>query len=76
MFQYVYQRAGRLWFDSRQGKVIFLYFTAPRPVLGPTKPPIQWVLGALSPGVKRQVREADHSHVHLVQMSRVMELIN
>jgi hypothetical protein len=27
----------------------------------PTQPPIQWVLGALSPGVKRQWREADHS---------------
>jgi hypothetical protein len=24
-------------------------------------PPIQWVPGALSPGVKRQGREADHS---------------
>jgi hypothetical protein len=29
--------------------------------LGPTQPPIQWVRGALSPGVKRQGREADHS---------------
>jgi hypothetical protein len=28
---------------------------------GPTQPPIQWVPGALSPGVKWQVREADHS---------------
>jgi hypothetical protein len=27
----------------------------------PTQPPIQWVPGALSPGVKRQGREADHS---------------
>jgi hypothetical protein len=27
----------------------------------PTEPPIQWVLGALSPGAKRQRREADHS---------------
>jgi hypothetical protein len=30
-------------------------------LLGPTQPPIQWVLGAFSPGVKRQGREADHS---------------
>jgi hypothetical protein len=30
-------------------------------VLGPTQPPVQWVLGALSPGVKRPGREADHS---------------
>jgi hypothetical protein len=31
------------------------------PALGPTQPPIQWVPGALSPEVKRQGREADHS---------------
>jgi hypothetical protein len=27
--------------------------------LGPTQPPIQWLLGALSLGVKRSVREAE-----------------
>jgi hypothetical protein len=27
----------------------------------PTQPPIEWVPGTLSPGVKRQGREADHS---------------
>jgi hypothetical protein len=32
-----------------------------RPVLGPTQPPIKWVTGALSPGIKRPGREADHS---------------
>jgi len=31
------------------------------PDLEPTQPPIQWVLVALSPGVKRPKREADHS---------------
>jgi hypothetical protein len=32
-----------------------------RPALGSTQPPIQRVLGALSPGVKRPGRQADHS---------------
>jgi len=32
-----------------------------RPALGPTQPPIQWVLGVLSQGVNRSGREADHS---------------
>jgi len=30
-------------------------------VLEPTQPPIQWVPGAPSPGVKRSVREANHT---------------
>jgi len=29
--------------------------------LGPTQPPMQWVLGAPSLGVKRPEREAEHS---------------
>jgi hypothetical protein len=32
-----------------------------RTVLGPTQPPNQWAIGALSLGLKRPVREADHS---------------
>jgi hypothetical protein len=32
-----------------------------RPALGFTQPPIQWVPGALSPGVKQKGREADRS---------------
>jgi hypothetical protein len=39
----------------------FLFSMSSRPTLGSTQPPIQWVSGALSPGVKRPVREADHS---------------
>jgi hypothetical protein len=38
----------------------FLFITASRTVLGPTQPPIQWVPGALSLGVKRPGREAGH----------------
>jgi hypothetical protein len=53
--------AGCRGFESRQGLGIFLFTTASRPALGPTQPPIQWVPGALSLGVKRPGREADDS---------------
>jgi len=39
----------------------FLYFLPSRTALGPTKPPIQWVPGALSLRVRRPGCEADHS---------------
>jgi hypothetical protein len=39
----------------------FLFSTSSRPALESTQPPIQWVPGALSPGVKRPGHEADHS---------------
>jgi hypothetical protein len=38
---------------SRRALGIFLFDTVSRPVLGTTQPPIQWVTGALSLGVKR-----------------------
>jgi hypothetical protein len=47
-------------FDSRRGLGIFLFTTASRTALGPTQPPIQWLPGALSLGVKWLGREADH----------------
>jgi hypothetical protein len=50
-----------LGFDSRRGLGIFLFTTASRTAVGPTQPPIQWVPWALSLGVKRLGREADHS---------------
>jgi hypothetical protein len=37
------------------------FFISCRPALRSTLPPIQWVLRAVSPGVKRQERETDHS---------------
>jgi hypothetical protein len=46
--------------ESRRNKISLLS-TSSRPVFGPTQPPIQWVPGPLSPGVKRLGREADHS---------------
>jgi hypothetical protein len=57
-------RAGRSVFDPRRGLLrVFLFYTASTPALGPTRSPIQfqWVAGALSPGVKRPYREANHS---------------
>jgi hypothetical protein len=56
-----YELDGVLEFNSRRGLGIFLFTTASRMALGPTQPPIQWVLGAISLGVKQPVREADHS---------------
>jgi hypothetical protein len=43
------------------GSKNFLFSTSSRPALESTQPPIQWVLGPFSPGVKRQGCEADHS---------------
>jgi hypothetical protein len=52
-------RGSRVRFPAGLG--IFLFTTASRTALGSTQPPIQWVPGALSLGVKRPGREADHS---------------
>jgi hypothetical protein len=49
-----------LEFDSQQRLGIFLFITTSRMALGPTQPPIQWVPGALSLGVKQPGCEADH----------------
>jgi hypothetical protein len=40
-------------FDPRQRQRIFPLTSATRPAVGPTQPPVQWVPGALAPGVKR-----------------------
>jgi hypothetical protein len=52
---------GVLGFDSRRGLGIFLFTTLSRTALGITQPPIQWIPGTLSLGVKRLGHEADHS---------------
>jgi hypothetical protein len=47
---------------SPAGAKDFPLASVSRPPLGPTQPPVQWVPGVLSPGVKaRSGRDADHS---------------
>jgi hypothetical protein len=45
--------------------------TASKPVLGPSQSLIQWVPGAISPGVKRLRSEADHSPPPAVEVKNV-----
>jgi hypothetical protein len=55
----------------RRGLGIFLFTKASRPSLGPTQPPVQWVLGALPLGVKRPDVKLT-THLHLVSRSKNM----
>jgi hypothetical protein len=64
---------GVLGFDSRRGLGIFL-FTASRPALGPTQPPIQCVPGDLSLGVNRPECEADNSPTSSAEVKEWVEL--
>jgi hypothetical protein len=50
-------RGSRVRFPAGAG----LFTTTSRTALGSTQPPIQGIPEALSPGVKRPRREADHS---------------
>jgi hypothetical protein len=65
---------GVLGFDSRRGLGIFLFTTAPRTALGPSQPPIQWIPGALSLGVKRPGCEADSSPPPSAEVKERVEL--
>jgi hypothetical protein len=65
---------GILGFDSRLCLGIFLFTTASRTALGPTQPPIQWVPGALSLGVKRPGRGSDHSPPSSAEVKECVEL--
>jgi hypothetical protein len=53
-----YELDGR---GSVSGRCKRLFSTPKNPALEPTQPPIQQVLAAVSPGIKRPGREADQS---------------
>jgi hypothetical protein len=64
-------RTGRPGFNPQQRQRIFPLSPASRPALGPTQPPIQWVLGVLSLGVKRGRGAMLPTHSHLVPRLRM-----
>jgi hypothetical protein len=55
--------------DPWQGQRIFPLASVSRPALGPTQPPVQWVPGVLSPGVKHGRGVMLTTHPHLVPRS-------
>jgi hypothetical protein len=55
-------------------KINTALITASRTGVGPTQPPIQWVTGALSLGVKRPGREADHSPPSSAEVKECVKL--
>jgi hypothetical protein len=54
---------------SPAGLRIFPLTSVSRPALGPIQPPVQWVPGVLSPGVKRGRGVMLTTHTHLVPKS-------
>jgi hypothetical protein len=65
-------RGSRVRFSAELG--IFLFTTVFRTTLGPTQPPIQWVPGALSLGVKRPGCETDHLPPSRAEVKECVEL--
>jgi hypothetical protein len=61
-------------FQSRQGLGTSFFTTVFRPALGPTQPPIQWVPGSPSLGVKRPGREGDHSSPSSAEVKECVKL--
>jgi hypothetical protein len=57
---------------SRAGKVKNVLFSmSSRSALGLTQPLTQWVAAAISPGVKRQGREADHASPTIAEVKKM-----
>jgi hypothetical protein len=70
----IWLRAGQLGDRGSipdRGERIFPVTSVSRPALRPTQPPVQWVPGVLSPGVKRCRGVTLTTHPHLVPGSRV-----
>jgi hypothetical protein len=61
-------------FNSRRGLEIFPFDTMSRLALGPNEPPIQWVLRALTLGVKRPGCETVHSPLSSAEVKESVEL--
>jgi hypothetical protein len=61
---------GQPRFSSQQGQGIFLFITISRLALGSTQLLTQWVLGALSPGIK-QLGHEEAPHICLVLRLRM-----
>jgi hypothetical protein len=56
------------------GAGISFFITMSRPTLGPTLSPIQWILEALSMGVKQAEHQADYSPQFNVKVNNVQSL--
>jgi hypothetical protein len=54
---------------------IFLFSIVSSPALGPTQPPIQWVLGPPSPKVKQQGNEVDRSPLSNAKVKNVVAVL-
>jgi hypothetical protein len=68
----VWQRTGRPRDRGSipcRGERIFPLVSVSRPALGPTHPPVHWVPGVLSPGVKRGQCVTPTTHPHLLPRS-------
>jgi hypothetical protein len=70
----VWLRAGRLSDRGSipgRGEMIFPLASVSRPALGPAQPPVQWVPGVLSPGLKRGRGVTLTTRPHLVPRSNM-----
>jgi hypothetical protein len=64
-------RPGDLCSIPGRGERVFPLTSVSRPALGPTQPPVQWVPGVLSPGLKRGRGVTLTTHPHLVPRSKM-----